>query len=406
MILKSIRLENFRLIKDFSLELGRRITLFTGVNGSGKTAVLDGISIALGAVLTHLPEVSGITFKKRGDIRQVDNTVEPYSRITLETTDGLKWDRMKKRDKSRSTIRLLPEDSCGVRDLERFLDAEIIDPMNNGTPCQLPVFVAYGVSRALLTPPHTRKGFPKSHQRFEALHGALDAMSRFRSAFIWFYNKENEEQRIQRSKKSFEITLPELDTVRRALSALFPDLSEPHIEVNPLRFVMRQGSESFDILQLSDGYKTLLGLLIDLSSRMAMANPHLDDPLSAEAVVMIDELDLHLHPSWQQRVIGDLLKIFKNTQFIFTTHSPYIVESANNNLKRFRIRNMQMDNEHIQMLTPLDPDDTKAYLMRGADGFDSLMNDELGLLDDRLIEPFNQITALYDRMRDIEWEHK
>ena len=406
MILKNIRLENFRLIKDFSLELGRRVTLFTGVNGSGKTAVLDGISIGLGAVLTHLPEVSGITFKKRGDIRQVDNIVEPYSRISIETTDGLKWDRMKKRDKSRSTSRLLPEDSCGIRDLEHFLDAEIIDPMNNGTPCQLPVFVTYGVSRALLAPPHTRKGFPKSHQRFEALHGAFEAMSRFRSSFIWFYNKENEEQRIQRSMKSFEVTLRELDTFRRALTALFPDLSEPHIEVNPLRFVMRQGSESFDMLQLSDGYKTLLGLVIDLSARMAMANPHLDDPLSAEAVVMIDELDLHLHPSWQQRVIGDLLKVFKNTQFIFTTHSPYIVESANNNLKRFRIRDLLMDDKDIQMLTPLDPDDTKAYLMRGAAEFESLMNDELGLLDDRLIEPFNQITALYDRMRDIEWEHR
>lgn len=406
MILKNIRLENFRLIKDFSLQLGRRVTLFTGVNGSGKTAVLDGISIGLGAILTHLPEVSGVTFKNRGDIRQFDNLVEPYSRITLQTTDGLKWDRMKRRDKSISTTKRLPENSSGIRDLERFLDAEIIDPMNNGRQFQLPVFISYGVSRALLEAPHSRKGFPKTHQRLEALHGALEAVSRFKSAFIWFYNKENEEQRLQRSAKSFEVTLRELDTVRRALSSIFPDLSDPHIELNPLRFLIRQDSESFDILQLSDGYKTLLGLVIDMSARMAMANPHLDDPLAAEAIVMIDELDLHLHPSWQQRVIGDLLRTFVNTQFIFTTHSPYIVESTNNSLKRFRIREMLTDDKDIQLLTPLDPDDTKAYLLRGKDEFESLMNDELGLLDDRLIEPFNQITALYDRMRDIEWEAK
>jgi predicted ATP-binding protein involved in virulence len=136
---------------------------------------------------------------------------------------------------------------------------------------------------------------------------------------------------------------------------------------------------------------------------MAMANPHLDDPLSAEAVVMIDELDLHLHPSWQQRVIGDLLKTFPNTQFIVTTHSPYIIESANNNLKRHQIRNLSIESEEIRQLVPLDPADTSAYFMRGKEGIESLMDKELGLLDDRLIEPFNQVTMLFDRMRDIEF---
>lgn len=53
-------------------------------------------------------------------------------------------------------------------------------------------------------------------------------------------------------------------------------------------------------MQLSDGYKTLLGLMIDLNMRMGLANPYLDDPLKAEAVAMIGEVDLHLHPSWQR----------------------------------------------------------------------------------------------------------
>jgi len=71
---------------------------------------------------------------------------------------------------------------------------------------------------------------------------------------------------------------------------------------------MTINGETLDLMQLSDGYKTLLGLVVDLSMRMGLANSHLDDPLKAEAVVMIDEVDLHLHPSWQRRVLGDLLR--------------------------------------------------------------------------------------------------
>ncbi|NTV66517.1 MAG: AAA family ATPase [Chlorobaculum sp.] len=404
MILKSIRLENFRIIEEAQLDLGRRLTLFSGANGSGKTSVMEGLSITLGSVLTHLPEVSGRAFSKTGEeIRQFENKKAPYCRISIETVQGLKWDRMQKRDKSRNTARLLPSDGFGVRELHRYVDGEMIDPINRDERFLLPVFAFYGVSRALLNPPYTRKGFPKTHKRLEALQGALEASVSFKSAFIWFYNKENEEFRHKQAEQSFEVTLKELDTVRRAIAGMFPDISEPHIEVNPLRFVVRQGAELLDIMQLSDGYKTLLALVIDLSRRMAMANPHLDDPLSAEAVVMIDEIDLHLHPSWQQRVIGDLLKTFPNTQFIVTTHSPYIIESANNNLKRHQIRNRSIESEDIRRLVPLDPADTSAYFMRGKEGIESLMDTELGLLDDRLIEPFNQMTMLFDRMRDIEW---
>jgi len=155
-------------------------------------------------------------------------------------------------------------------------------------------------------------------------------------------------------------------------------------------------------MQLSDGYKTLLGLVIDLSMRMGLANPHLDDPLSAEAVVMIDEVDLHLHPSWQRRVLADLLRTFSNTQFILTTHSPFIVEALNNHLKRHRLGEEPTGDEDVDSLIPLSSDDVRAYLMESSSKR-SLMDDESGLVDDTLLMHFNDINALYDRMRDIEW---
>ena len=234
MRLERIKMENFRAKKNVALEFGHRLTLLMGTNGSGKTTILDGISIGLGAVLTYLPEVTGRSFKKSGDIRQVNNKIEPYSRIALETTSGLKWDRILRRDQSKTTSQLVPA-SYGVRELEHFLDREVIDPLNEGIDYLLPLFVYYGVSRALLALPSSRKGFPKSHHRLEALVSALNADSRFKSAFIWFYNKENEEHRLQKEHRSFDVTLKELDAVRTAISTMFPDISEPHIRLNPLR---------------------------------------------------------------------------------------------------------------------------------------------------------------------------
>ena len=80
--------------------------------------------------------------------------------------------------------------------------------------------------------------------------------------------------------------------------------------------------------QLSAGYRNMFALVMDFARRLAQANPHLENPLEAEAILMIDELDLHLHPTWQQKIIPDLRKVFPNTQIIATTHSPEIVTTV------------------------------------------------------------------------------
>lgn len=404
MKLEQVTLENFRAFDRLELNLGSRLTLLLGGNGSGKTSVLDGIAIGLGAALTHLPSVSGVTFKKQGDIRQHDNALAPYTRVHLETTRGLQWDRIQKRDKGKATLKAIPQ-TKGLKALEAHLDETVIDPLNSGDEYVLPMFAFYGVSRAVLEVPLRRKGFPKNHSRMEALDQALEAQSSFKSAFVWFYNKENEEHRLQKEKRSFDATLNELDAVRRAITRVFPDISDPHIELNPLRFAVTIDGETLDLKQLSDGYKTLLGLVIDLSMRMALANPHLDDPLGAEAVVMIDEVDLHLHPSWQQRVLGDLLTTFTNTQFIVTTHSPFVVEALNNHLKRDKLEGQQILDEEIDSLLPLSTQQVQAYLMEGSSRM-TLIDPQIGLVDDTLLSHFNQLNALYDRMRDIEWNQR
>lgn len=409
MKLKNVSLENFRSKASSCLELGSRLTLLIGENGTGKTTFLDAIAIALGEILTYLPEVKGINFKTRGDIYQQDGKPAPYTRIKVVASTGFGWDRMQKRDKSNRTAMQIKA-GLGVKQLHRYLQESILDPWNLGLPFQLPVIVQYGVKRAWLDySPVRRRGLPKNHSRFESLADALNSTSRFRSALNWFYNKENEESRLKQERRDFDATLPELNAVRRCITTLFPNLANPRFTLNPLRFVVSQDGEELEIDQLSDGYKTMLGLAIDLSWRMAGANPHLEDPLAAEAIVMIDEVDLHLHPAWQQRVVSDLLRCFPNTQFILTTHSSVVVEGINNLLKRFAVDKLlpktgeSEDWTHIRNLYPLNPNDTAVYQITRDSQID-LMDREEGLTADTLIDNFNDVSHLYDLMRDLEWE--
>ncbi|MFM8492424.1 MAG: AAA family ATPase [Bacteroidota bacterium] len=400
MFIKSIQLDNFRSQAQVQLELGRRITILIGENGSGKTSFLDALAIGLGAVLTYLPGVSGISFKKT-DIKQSHNQKAPYTRVRIETTEGLVWDRTERRDKSKSTSKQIPV-AAGLHQLRQFLDKELLNPSNELKDFQLPIFSYYGVHRALLDVPLRQRGFPKAHSRFEALEGALVAHTRFKSAFIWFYNKENEERRKQKVLLDFGFQLPELQAVRKAIESVFPGITEPHIQLNPLKFAVKKETEVLDIMQLSDGYKTLLSLVIDLAIRMALANPDSQSPLETEAVVLIDEIDLHLHPEWQRKVLGDLLRTFPKAQFLLTTHSPYIIESINNHLQRFKVMNMGEMTNDLQSIEPLNPNDVRAYFINNHE-IQPLLDDETQLIDDELIHSFNAIAKEYDQMRDLEW---
>lgn len=413
MKLRRISLENFRAKQTAELKLGSRLTLLMGKNGSGKTTSLDAVAVALGAILTHLPKVSGIKFK-RGDIFQSNEREAPYTRIEVESmNDGLAWDRLQKRDNSQRTAKQIPP-KLGLRALHQYLDQHIIEPWQEGLAFELPVLVYYGVSRAVLGVPMRRRGFSKNHTRFDSLADSLNSTSRFRSAFIWFHNKENEELRLQKEKRDFDAKLPELEAVRRCISSLLPHVSNPRTATN--RFLITYQGQEFEIDQLSDGYKTMLGLAMDLGRRMVEANPSSPDPLAIEAIVLIDEVDLHLHPAWQQHVISDLLRTFPHTQFILTNHSPILVESINNVLKRHavdpllrKIHHKKLESEiepdemtFIKDLYPLAPEDTSVYHMTNDGELEDLLDLDYGLTGDTLIEFFNAVAATFDRMRNLE----
>ena len=313
MKLRSVEIENFRAIKQLKLSLDESLTVFHGDNAHGKTSVLAAIAAALGAIPTLLPEVTGTKFRD-ADRRRSARSV----RVVLKTTDGIEW-AMRRGGTRR------PNSGRSLRaEIKNIIEAD-----EEGRDVDLPIVAFYDTDRAVFDAPQRRT--PKEFPRYAALEGALSVRSNFGDFFKWFYAKEDEELRAQRRQSSF--VSRELEAVRTAITSMIPGASEPRIELRPLRFVVSLDLESgppedLTLDQLSGGYRIILGLAADLARRMAQGNPHRGDPLACEAIVLIDEVELHLHPAWQQRVLADLRRTFPNTQFIVSTHSPQVLTSV------------------------------------------------------------------------------
>lgn len=211
--------------------------------------------------------------------------------------------------------------------------------IDNGEKVALPVIAYYGTERGQIKPVERRRNFTDIFPRWDIYKSdSLDSATDFKRFFTWFERNEDMERRERDRRKDFGYTSPVLDVVRKALNQLFEHLNNPRVEVSPLRFVMDDISDPVNpiekrIERMSDGYRIMVALVADIASRMAEGNPSeqcsgIKDPLDGNGIVLIDEIDLHLHPKLQRVIIGKLTKIFPNVQFIVSTHSPNVVIGA------------------------------------------------------------------------------
>ncbi|WP_227136346.1 AAA family ATPase [Kosakonia radicincitans] len=118
--------------------------------------------------------------------------------------------------------------------------------------------------------------------------------------------------------------------IKHSISIFIPDINDVRLvyEQEGVKLVLYKNNKEISAQQLSQGEKSLLSLIGDLTRRLVLLNPGLENPLEGEGIVLIDEIDLHLHPSWQQTVILNLQKTFPNLQLIVTTHSPQVLSTV------------------------------------------------------------------------------
>ena len=197
--------------------------------------------------------------------------------------------------------------------------------------------------------------------RDKAFSNALDAGANFTAMCQWFYLRENDELRANVNAQNGDSKeFADLRAIRQALKLTIEGLERVYFYGSPPRLMVEiqqfDGcSRAFELAQLSDGYRNLLALVLDFARRLAQANPTLPNPLEAPGILLIDEIELHLHPRWQQKVIPALRAAFPNTQLIVTTHSPAVLTTV----RREHIKLLGADHKFEQI-----PDNVGTY---GAD---------------------------------------
>jgi predicted ATP-binding protein involved in virulence len=123
----------------------------------------------------------------------------------------------------------------------------------------------------------------------------------------------------------------QLTAVRTAIGRFMPHMDNLRVRRKPrLYMAVDKNGETLNVAQLSQGEKSLMALVGDIARRLAMLNPALENPLAGDGIVLIDEVDLHLHPSWQRRLGDRLTETFPNCQFVLTTHSPLVISDCKN----------------------------------------------------------------------------
>jgi predicted ATP-binding protein involved in virulence len=363
MKIKHVRIQDFRGIDDLSLDFGSdNINVLIGVNGVGKSSVIDCLCLLLSAYVKELRKVfraqklqqsseSGYIINSgnasvsiggvnNGTIIVTGDNIIQHSRESRNEVDYIKngaassiikilidhnhkdfaWSKLIERGEDKSS-----ESSDGVG---------LVNLVNEIVPSyspdfSIPLVLCYLVNRAVLNISldlSDTSNFTQLKAFDDSLTGAQTGFDEF---FRWFRSLEDLENEERRDAPEYRDH--RLEAVRKTLPKFLPEFTNLRIRRSPLRMtVFKQGKELI-INQLSDGEKCLLAMISDLARRLAIANPGLSDPLQGEGIVLIDEIELHFHPQWQRGILPTLSATFPNCQFIVSTHSPQIVSDVQPN---------------------------------------------------------------------------
>lgn len=357
MKLKKLTLANYRGFDQIDLDFADDVTVIAGVNGVGKSGVLKALTSALSLALSKLTvsresplglndtdvqsDKLGLSMsvtlgldaanvivdltrsaplvadkaesltKRRDDLRFATRETKKGSKEEQDINDEIRRIEIQLDQSSDiAAVRILPDDAATDED-------ELVASMKAGSKQPLAVF--YTTSRFLSRLPPT---LPKTKKIdvATAYDKALNQLEVSLNDFANWYRVVASEGAAATKDRLFK-------QLEQAIKTFLPEVSNlALLEGRPPRFSVKKSDRTFFLEQLSDGERGLLALVFDLTRRLAIANPDSDNPIAeGVALVLIDEIELHLHPSWQRRVLRQLQKIFAQCQFVVTTHSPQVI---------------------------------------------------------------------------------
>jgi len=319
MKINALHINHFRGFKQLKLDFSKRTTVFVGINGVGKTALLDCLAILLSHPLNKIRSATGkgrtfIEWDINNDSNETWNSL-----IVSFAGKQVTWHLTKTRSGKKATKK------TDLKEIELIVE-QVQSTLENTSNASIPLTVYYPVNRAVLDIPLRVRG-KQEFKQLTAYDQALVGKAReFRVFFEWFRKREDIENEYIRQEAGYRDK--QLEWVRKAVQLLMPGYSDLRVRRSPLRMSLMKQKQELIINQLSDGEKCLLALTGDLARRLAIAHPALPNPLEGQAIVLIDEIELHLHPQWQRRVIPTLESTFPNCQFVVSTHSPQVISEV------------------------------------------------------------------------------
>ena len=344
MKLKKVKIINYRCFKEAEIDFDEHTTLIVGKNGAGKTAILDAVAVAISTFLLGIDVGVSRCISKddaRYEFHDLDGTVDPQHQfpVNIESIGDIldnynvKWVRSLNSESGNTTVKEARE----LTNISKSVQNRI---MTGDKSLNLPLISYYGTGR-LYAQKKEKKNI-KSLTEFKRQVGYVDCMaaeSNEKLMLNWFQIQTLKS--LQEQQRTGKVEKPLLlKTVESAICKCFERISgsknadivfdlDTHRLV--LNFESGDGSlQKFAMDEMSDGYKNTLSMIGDIAYRMAVLNPMLGDKVLEETsgVVMIDEIDLHLHPQWQQTIISDLNTIFPKIQFIVSSHAPAVINSV------------------------------------------------------------------------------
>lgn len=433
MEVKSFTLHNLGRFSNLELPLAplgnldSNVTVFMGNNGSGKTSILRGLATSLSWFVARVRSESGsgspipeLVIKNGINSAAIDINVFEHRYEQVEDGDTESRDknyfswRIAKSRKGRKGE--LKSELSGASALAEHYRKRI----STDDSASLPLIAFYSTERVVIEIPlkiRTKHSFFQLDGYDNALTQGVD----FRRFFEWFREREDTEnesglsddvleqlksvlaqdeetwnklRELKASSKDRQLT-----AVRSAIERFMPGFTNLRVRRKPrLHMSIDKNGETFDVAQLSQGEKSLMALIGDIARRLAVMNPNLDNPLHGDGIVLIDEVDMHLHPKWQRMLIKNLTTTFPNCQFVLTTHSPLVISESKN------VLGYLINEDDVTQLPSLYGEDANSVLLSvmDTDVRNAEVNEQLGDLLDAIHD--SDIYRAKDLLASLEAE--
>jgi predicted ATP-binding protein involved in virulence len=362
MEINSFRLRNVGRFSDLEIQFAptdkhpSNVTVLVGNNGAGKTTILKSLATSLSWSVARIrTEKSNGSHLAEEDIRNgasfavttiaITDLSQARSKLPEQALEEAVfiWNLARTKQGRKSPVH------SELTDVTRLAD-HYRNQLTADNKASLPLIAYYPVERSVLEIPLKIR----TKHTFDQLDGYDNALNRgvdFRRFFEWFREREDSENETGVSDTALaEISAKfgndsdiwktlsqlkassrdrQLTAVRSAISAFMPGFSNLRVQRKPrLHMAIDKDGVTLNVSQLSQGEKSMMALVGDIARRLAMMNQSLDNPLEGDGIVLIDEVDLHLHPKWQRSLIRQLSETFPNCQFVLTTHSPLVISDA------------------------------------------------------------------------------